>query len=240
MRDVGSALKFIHGENICHNDVNDSNIMLVPDEGKKWRAILIDFSIASPQYQKMTGFHGTAPFVHRDVHENYHWLPVAEYDKTSLGFALVVMLERGVVPWKGLNSKGSKIQTGEGASLYDNRVVQATAALGAHKGLCGDAAARIKTLFELDKETFIPKACECSQNCGNKKCSCHQQGRSCSVLCKCHEKCCNPNDCQNPNDCRNPFTSASSTPLKFDNNLFTDLVIFPKKNKSKSRLGPDV
>ena len=108
LKDVSRALDFMHGNGIAHNDVCDSNILLVPEGHEQWRAILVDFSIASEMYQRHRGFHGTPPFVHRELHQNFDWFPVPEYDKTSLGFCMVVNLERGVIPWKRLTDKGPK------------------------------------------------------------------------------------------------------------------------------------
>jgi serine/threonine protein kinase len=188
LKDVLGALEFLHSKDFSHNDVSDRNILLVQDEGDpdkypdKYRAVLVDFGVASQMYKKRSGLTGTPPFVHREVHTNYHWFPVPQYDKTSLGLTLVVILARGMIPWDNLSDE-------EDIGVYDKRIKAATTLLDeecSSKNLTQATADHIEELCKLDKQTFLDK-CKCSKTfCGGGNCECSFRG--CTVLCACYDE----------------------------------------------------
>ena len=184
LKDISCALQFLHSKGISHNDVSDRNILLVNEGSSGRHAVLVDFSVASQMYGKQTGFCGTPPFVHREVHQNYHWFPVPEYDKTSLGLTLIVLLARGVIPWNGLSDRGPSDTK---AIVYETRIDAARSSLKKESGTnaFSQATARtIESLILLDEQAFLYK-CGCSTTkCGNRQCSCRGHERRCSVLCK--------------------------------------------------------
>jgi len=112
---IHSALEFIHGHMICHNDVSDKNIVL-----KDGMPVLIDFGNAATLGDTKTVFLGTTEFAHRSIH-GAKWTCKKEYDLASLGFTMATILEGGRVAWKNLSSgpvTGRK-------SVFDDRLKKA-------------------------------------------------------------------------------------------------------------------
>jgi hypothetical protein len=81
---ITDALKFIHRNGISHNDVNDRNILLRELEDGQ-----------SKMYDTIEGFRGTPQFTHREIHKKSKWLPVPNFDWTSLGLTMVALIEKG-------------------------------------------------------------------------------------------------------------------------------------------------
>ena len=96
---------------ICHNDICFKNIVVIPDE-KNWRAVLIDFSVASLAEEKLTGFYGTVPFIHRKVQKyesRKEWWPHQYFDLAALGFTMAfIAAGTGSCPWTGFSGKPVK------------------------------------------------------------------------------------------------------------------------------------
>ena len=80
---ITDALKFIHRNGISHNDVNDRNILLRELEDGQ-----------SKMYDTIEGFRGTPQFTHREIHKKSKWLPVPNFDWTSLGLTMVALIEK--------------------------------------------------------------------------------------------------------------------------------------------------
>jgi serine/threonine protein kinase len=94
---IQAALKYMHEQNIAHNDVSVKNIIMV-NNGKQMRAVLIDYGIASSLGSKIVGFQGTTEVAHREIHSNSSaWCPVGQYDFTSLAYTLII-IKQGRIP----------------------------------------------------------------------------------------------------------------------------------------------
>jgi Protein kinase domain len=216
------ALKFLHRHGIAHNDVSDRNLLLVPEKiPGEYRAVLVDFSVASQMYEKRRGLTGTAPFVHDDVHIHYEWFPVPKYDSFSLGLTLVVLLARGVIPWKNLGDKGPTVgDKGPtvGECVYKNRIKKATELvnkLRGSKNLTEVAAPGILELIHFGTMSFRNK-CQCIKTkCGN-QCGCRAKEKSCSVLCACYDEQTSTFRCEN-GDRKLPKKAVASN--TFEQNL---------------------
>lgn len=101
-KDVRAALDFAHIRSWFHLDVRPSNIVLEMDEqSKPFRAILIDWGIASENRASVTGFRGSKLYAHREIFlkQKEKWIPEAKHDLASLFYTLVVMAGGGHVPW---------------------------------------------------------------------------------------------------------------------------------------------
>jgi serine/threonine protein kinase len=210
---VLEAFKFLHHKNIAHNDISDRNILLIRDEeaaspDNPYRAVLVDFSIASQMYKRCCGLIGTPPFIHRELHINYDWFPVPQYDETSLGLTLVVLVARGIIPWDDLNDKGTT-----GAEVYAKRLTAVTTLLNEEcgkKNLTPNTVKRILGLCKLDKQKFRT-ACKCSSKLCRGRCGCRDS--SCSCLCSCYDNESSTNTCgrgflpsnNTLDDCDDPF-----------------------------------
>jgi hypothetical protein len=137
-----------HG--ISHNDVNDRNILLRQLEDGQLQPVLVDYSIASKMYDTIEGFRGTPQFTHREIHKKSKWLPVPNFDWTSLGLTMVALIEKGLIPWSGFHGIES------GNDEYERRIQEAKACLASavETNKIGEKLKEeIEGLVVLDKES---------------------------------------------------------------------------------------
>jgi len=98
--DISSALDYIHGKGIAHNDVTPYNLV-VTGEGEDLRVVLVDYSCACNFDQELCGFVGTPLYAHKAIFETYprkKWSAKKEYDFSGLALTLCVLLE-GKATW---------------------------------------------------------------------------------------------------------------------------------------------
>eukprot|EP00980_Cylindrotheca_fusiformis_P019041 scaffold6419_cov116-Cylindrotheca_fusiformis.AAC.2 len=164
---ISSALDFIHTQGVYHLDVNPSNIVVLVDDEKPTKAILIDFSIADfgsddilrpsllkgEKRKKLIGFMGTPNFTHRAVFSKYpavSWYPIPEYDKASLGFSLSVLANVGVRPWASFLQHPTKYKDDAFKEVFANRVAKAREVIERRYGGSDDGEMKEKLLALID------------------------------------------------------------------------------------------
>ena len=92
--DCFSAIQFIHGRGISHNDLHPNNIMETCD-GK---ALIIDFSVATQLgTEQINGFIGTPTpsTAHSDALKEKRWVAYPFHDHASLWFHLCYFVQQG-------------------------------------------------------------------------------------------------------------------------------------------------
>jgi hypothetical protein len=97
------ALDFAHGKEVFHLDVSPRNIIY-----QDGCFILIDWGCAACDGESVTGFRGSLPFAHADVHakENTQsWLPKKKHDAASLLFTVCALGVANSVPWAGFDGR---------------------------------------------------------------------------------------------------------------------------------------
>ena len=94
--DLLCGLDWLHDKGIAHNDISDTNFVLVHD-----RAVITDFAFAKPLSTVIHSYVGTPDFSHSDVHSGNsgYWIARAEYDIAALAYVLCTLSNDGKTPW---------------------------------------------------------------------------------------------------------------------------------------------
>ncbi|KAH7244802.1 kinase-like domain-containing protein [Fusarium solani] len=91
LRDMASALEYLHGQNIQHNDIKPGNILYDRERGP----VLIDFGLASSQGGQLCSG-GTPWYVPREFIDNLERGPKS--DVFALGVTMLYLLRRTPLP----------------------------------------------------------------------------------------------------------------------------------------------
>jgi hypothetical protein len=107
LKNLQSALTFMHQHHIFHRDVNPKNAIIVSESDGVHRAVLIDYSIAfdGESGDVAHGFCGTINYSHRELFGFFQakeFKPAAEHDLASLGFTMSALVNGGNVPWRSV------------------------------------------------------------------------------------------------------------------------------------------
>jgi hypothetical protein len=97
------ALDFAHEKKVFHLDVSPRNIIYHKDS-----FTLIDWGCAACDGEKVTGFRGSLPFAHADVHGRENtasWRPEVKHDAASLLFTVCALDVANSVPWVDFNGR---------------------------------------------------------------------------------------------------------------------------------------
>jgi hypothetical protein len=108
------ALDFAHEKGVFHLDVSPRNIIYHND-----CFILIDWGCAACDGESVTGFRGSLPFAHADVHAKENtmsWHPEKKHDAASLLFTVCALNVANSVPWADFDGR-----LGRGAKAFDVR-----------------------------------------------------------------------------------------------------------------------
>jgi hypothetical protein len=103
--DIQAALKFAHERDVFHLDVRLDNIIYDANAGV---FVLIDWSSATCNGEKIVGFRGSLAFAHAFIHgkENtVEWSPKEEHDLASLAFSVAALMHTRAVPWDGFSRR---------------------------------------------------------------------------------------------------------------------------------------
>jgi hypothetical protein len=97
------ALDFAHKKKVFHLDVSPRNIIY-----QNGSFTLIDWGCAACDGEKVTGFRGSLPFAHADVHGRENtasWGPEKKHDAASLLFTVCALDVANSVPWADFNGR---------------------------------------------------------------------------------------------------------------------------------------
>jgi hypothetical protein len=103
--DIQAALKFAHQRNVFHLDVRLDNIIY--DANAKV-FVLIDWSSATCNGEKIVGFRGSLAFAHASIHAKKNtvaWSPTEDHDLASLAFSVAAFMHTRAVPWDGFSRR---------------------------------------------------------------------------------------------------------------------------------------
>jgi len=73
--------------------------------------VLIDWTNAFCNGERVTGFCGSLAFAHTKIHTKNNtdkWSPKAEHDFASLGFTIAAFMDGHEVPWRGFSRQHKK------------------------------------------------------------------------------------------------------------------------------------
>ncbi|CAI2386109.1 unnamed protein product [Moneuplotes crassus] len=147
MKQILSAIAYLHSQNILHSDLKAENIMLVEKNDDDFFIKLIDFGMATKYEQKKSHIQGTPYYIAPEVLKNCY---DSKADIWSLGVLIYILL-LGAPPFKASSLKEifKKILVGK---------------IDFSKEICGslseDSLEFIKELLKYDPEER-PSAAEC-------------------------------------------------------------------------------
>jgi hypothetical protein len=98
-----AALDFAHEKKVFHLDVSPRNIIY-----HNGSFTLIDWGCAACDGEQVTGFRGSLPFAHADVHGRGNaasWSPEKKHDAASLLFTICALNVANSVPWADFNGR---------------------------------------------------------------------------------------------------------------------------------------
>jgi hypothetical protein len=183
--DVALALQHMHKYGVAHNDISIANVIVVKSPqsqqgSRKFHAVLVDLSLASPFTVAIPIFVGNPTYVHRDIHQDKEWYPRPFHDMTALGFLAAVLAAGSIVPWEGFSSPT------QDTKKHNDRLQKANGVIDANL-TDNECKSQIKKWIGLDEtETILRKNCSCTTPCSaDNGCKCAKLQLQCLSTCNC-------------------------------------------------------